>query len=96
MESLLKNNDKDNIEWSAKQVYLALGIGLLAAAEEKIDSTLMEGFNRQQLDEFLRLKEKGLRSFVLMALGYRDIQNDYLVNLNKVRREKRKFFMKFQ
>jgi len=32
MESLLKNNDKDNIEWSAKQVYLALGIGLLAAA----------------------------------------------------------------
>jgi nitroreductase/dihydropteridine reductase len=96
MESLLKNNDKDNIEWSAKQVYLALGIGLLAAAEEKIDSTLMEGFNRQQLDEFLRLKEKGLRSFVLMALGYRDIQNDYIVNLNKVRREKRKFFMKFQ
>jgi len=56
----------------------------------------MEGFNRQQLDEFLRLKEKGLQSFVLMALGYRDIQNDYLVNLNKVRREKRKFFMKFQ
>jgi len=93
IEVLLKNSDSNNLVWSSKQAYIALGVGLVAAAEEEIDSTPMEGFNNKQLDDLLELKEKGLRSSVLMTLGYRDAENDYLVSLKKVRREKEKLFI---
>lgn len=93
IESQLKNSDSDNFIWNSKQTYIALGIGLLAAAEEKIDSTPMEGFDKELLDNLLQLKEKGLRSSVIMTLGYRDAKNDYLVHLKKVRREKEKLFI---
>jgi nitroreductase / dihydropteridine reductase len=92
LETQLKNTAEQNFIWNSKQVYIALGIGLVAAAEENIDSTPMEGFNHEQLDEILKLKEKGLKSVVILALGYRDAANDYLVNLKKVRREKDKLF----
>lgn len=71
--------------WTSKQAYIALGTGLIAAAEQKIDATPMEGFNAAAFDEALGLKEKGLRSVVLLALGYRDEKNDFLVNAKKVR-----------
>jgi nitroreductase / dihydropteridine reductase len=89
----LNNSEVDNFNWNAKQAYIALGVGLIAAAFAQVDSTPMEGFNHDQLDELLQLKEKGLKSVVLLALGYRDEQNDYLVKLNKVRREKEKLFV---
>lgn len=93
LESQLNTSAADNFIWNSKQTYIALGVALLAAAEEKIDSTPMEGFNKELLDELLELKEKGLRSTVIMTLGYRDATNDYLVNLKKVRREKEKLFI---
>ena len=72
--------------WTARQVYIALGTALVAAAEEKVDSTPMEGFNSKALDELLKLEEKGLKSVVLLPLGYRDENTDWLLNLPKVRR----------
>jgi nitroreductase len=66
----------------------------VAAAEQHIDSTPMEGFNNAQLDELLHLPEKGLRSTVLLALGYRDEAHDYLVHLKKVRRSKEDLFIR--
>ena len=96
LEAQLKNSDSDNLVWNSKQTYIALGVALVAAAEEEIDSTPMEGFDKTLLDDLLNLKEKGLRSSVLMTLGYRDTQNDYLVNLKKVRREKEKLFINIQ
>jgi nitroreductase len=95
IEAQLKNNDSDNFIWSSKQTYIALGIALFAAAEAEIDSTPMEGFDKEKLDELLNLKELGLKSSVLMTLGYRDIKTDYLVNLKKVRRDKEKLFIQF-
>lgn len=92
----LKNSDNDNFMWHTRQAYIALGVALVAAAEEGIDSTPMEGFDNAQLDELLELKQKGLRSVVLMALGHRDTANDYLVQLKKVRRAKEKLFIKMQ
>ena len=94
IEKLLKNSDVNNFNWSSKQAYLALGIGLTAAADLKIDSTPMEGFDKNLLDDLLKLKEKGLKSVVLMTLGFRDIKNDYLVKLKKVRRPVEKLFIK--
>ena len=87
IEGLLANSEADNFNWSAKQAYIALGIGLAAAAEEEIDSTPMEGFEKAKLDELLELKEKGLKSQALLALGYRDSKNDVLVHLKKIRRD---------
>jgi nitroreductase len=92
IQTQLKNTPEQNFIWNAKQCYIALGIALVAAAEANIDSTPMEGFNNEQLDEILELKEKGLRSVVMLPLGYRDNANDYLVGLKKVRREEENLF----
>ncbi len=96
IEPLLKNSAEENVIWSSKQAYLAFGIGLVAAAEEEIDSTPMEGFDKNKLDNLLSLSEKGLKSMVLMTLGYRDNKNDYLVNLKKVRRNKENLFIEMK
>jgi nitroreductase / dihydropteridine reductase len=71
---------------AAKQAYISFAMAIAAAAEQKVDATPMEGFNPAALDELLGLKEKGLKSTVILALGYRDEANDWLVNLKKVRK----------
>ena len=80
-----------NFTHTAKQVYIGLGTALIAAAYEQVDSTPMEGFDPQALDTILNLKEKGLRSVVLLPLGYRKADEDWLLNLKKVRRAKENF-----
>lgn len=82
---LEKVTQEENAIWSAKQAYIGLGTGLIAAAELQVDSTPMEGFDPVKFDEVLGLKEKGLKTVVLLALGYRDAPNDWSVNLKKVR-----------
>lgn len=74
--------------WTARQAYIAFGIGLIAAAEQKVDATPMEGFDSAAMDELLGLQEKGLSSVVMIALGYRDEENDSLAKAAKVRRDK--------
>lgn len=80
-------------EWAARQAYIAFGTAIAAAAVEQVDATPMEGFNPEAVDEILGLKEKGLRSVTILALGYRDEENDYLVNAKKVRRKKEKLIL---
>jgi len=75
-------------QWAARQVYIALGVAISAAAIEKVDATPMEGFRNAELDQLLGLNERGLRSYALMAIGVRDTTNDKLVHLKKVRRPK--------
>jgi nitroreductase len=84
---------EENFEWAARQSYIAFATAIAAAAEEHVDATPMEGFNSAALDEFLGLKEKGLRSITLLPLGYRDVENDWLAKSPKVRREKEKLFV---
>ena len=71
---------------AARQAYIAVGVALLAAAEARVDSTPMEGFDPAKLDEILGLRERGLRSVVIMPLGYRQEEGDWLAKLVKVRR----------
>lgn len=80
-----------NYEHAARQAYIALGFALAAAAEQKVDSTPMEGFDPEAVDEILGLKERGLRSVILLPLGYRAEEGDWLVNLKKVRRPRDQF-----
>lgn len=83
------------LNWNSRQAYIALGIGLLASAEEKVDATPMEGFDPDTLDAVLGLKEKGLHSTVILALGYRDAEKDNLSAAAKVRRTKDELFIRY-
>jgi len=82
------------LNWNSRQAYIALGTGLAVAAEEQVDSTPMEGFDPDALDAVLDLQEKGLRSTVVLALGYRDAEKDYLSSAAKVRRNKEELFIR--
>jgi nitroreductase len=84
---------EERFNWAAKQAYLAIGVTTAAAALERIDATPMEGFVNTELDKLLGLREKGLRSTTIIALGYRDTANDWLANLKKVRRPKEELFI---
>lgn len=75
-----------NFEHAARQTYIALGVAIVAAAEQQVDSVPIEGFEPEKLDAILDLPTHGLRSVLMMPLGYRDAKNDWLVNLKKVRR----------
>ena len=80
-----------NFQHAAKQSYIALGTALIAAAEQEVDATPMEGFTPAAVDEILGFSALGLRSTVLLPLGYREADKDWLVNMKKVRRTKDKF-----
>jgi len=91
---ILEKRSKDqHFVGAAHQAYLALGFGLLAAADLKVDATPLEGFDSEAYDEILNLHEQGLKSTVLLALGYRDEENDWLINLKKVRRSNEELFI---
>jgi len=74
-----------HFEHAARQAYIGFGIAIAAAAEKRVDATPMEGFDNNALDKLLGLNELGLKSVTILALGYRDVDNDWLVNLKKVR-----------
>jgi len=77
-----------NFQHAARQAYIAFSQAIAAAAFEGVDSTPIEGFDPDTLDEILNLREKGLRSCVILPLGYRDAEKDWLVNLKKVRKSR--------
>jgi nitroreductase / dihydropteridine reductase len=95
LKSKAKNDpESENFTWIAKQSYIALGTALIAAAAEEVDATPMEGFNAAQLDELLKLGEKGLKSVLIVPLGYRDEATDFLLNQKKVRRSSDTFIVR--
>ena len=58
----------DKTAWAAKQAYIALGFGLAAAAEHKIASCPMEGFNSVEVAKVLELPSN-LVPVVFLAVG---------------------------
>jgi len=79
-----RNELRDTQYWMEKQVYLALGELLFAAAALKIDATPIEGFDHAVMDGILGLGERGLKSVVMAALGYRS-DVDFNASLPKSR-----------
>ena len=80
-----------NFQHAARQAYIGMSAALIAAAFEEVDSTPMEGFDPNALDEILGLRARGLRSVSILPLGYRADEGDWLVNLKKVRRPREQF-----
>ena len=85
-----------NFEHAARQSYIAFAFAMAMAAELKVDSTPMEGFDNEALDKLLNLNERGLKSVTILPLGYRDENNDWLVNLKKVRHPKKDFLIEIK
>lgn len=56
--------------WLNEQLHIALGSLLFASQLEGVDSTAIGGFDNALLDEALDLNAQGLRSVVMLALGY--------------------------
>jgi len=86
LQNYPQKNAEENFNHAAKQAYIAFSSSIIAAAFEEVDSTPIEGFEPAALDKILGLRKKGLRSCVMLALGYRDTEKDWLVNLKKVRK----------
>jgi len=72
--------------WNSRQAYIALGFLLETATLLGIDATPMEGFDAAQFNEILGLTDYS--AVVVAAVGYRDAEKDWLVNLPKVRYRK--------
>ncbi|ARS52562.1 nitroreductase family protein [Kushneria konosiri] len=89
-----KGSHEACLEWAARQAYIGLGMILSAAALERVDASPMEGFYPEKLDEALGLGEKGLKSVVMVALGYRDTERDPGAEREKVRRDREHFVVR--
>lgn len=90
-EIYLNQTAEENHAHIARQTYIALGMALAQAAELKIGSTPIEGFDNAVVDEVLNLSSLGLKSISLMYVGYSDEQNDWLKSMKKVRNPKSDF-----
>ncbi len=77
--------------WTAKQAYIAFGNLMQAAAELKIDTCPMEGFESDKYNEILGLNGKNLNAVVVLAVGYRS-EEDETQHLPKVRKSKEELF----
>lgn len=88
---LFAKSKEEQAAHTGKQSYIGFGMAIAAAALLKVDATPMEGFNNEELDELLGLKEKGLKSQTILTLGYRANEGDWLQGMKKVRQPKDKF-----
>lgn len=95
-KAYLRRPAEVNFEHAARQAYIAFGFAMAMAADLKIDSTPMEGFDNEALDKLLKLNERGLKSVTILPLGYRDSTNDWLVNLKKIRHPKKDFLIEIK
>ncbi|MDC6366064.1 MULTISPECIES: NAD(P)H-dependent oxidoreductase [Flavobacteriaceae] len=89
--SLLNLPVETKSNWTAKQVYIALGNVMQAAAELKIDTCPMEGFQADEYNKILALTEKNLNAVVVLPLGYRS-DEDGTQHMPKVRKSNEELF----
>jgi len=73
-------------DWATKQAYLAMGNLLTVCAIEGIDACPMEGFSPDKYDEILQLTQQGLKSVLVMPIGYR-AEDDMFAGFKKVRKD---------
>lgn len=64
-------------EWSIRQVYIALGNLMTAAAVLGIDTCPMEGIDRAKYDEILGIPAAGYETVCACPVGYRAAEDKY-------------------
>ena len=91
LNSYPQRSAEENFRHAADQAYIGFTAAIIAAAFEEVDATPMEGFEPDALDEILELRPRGLRSVLMLPIGYRDPDQDWLASLKKVRRPMEQF-----
>ncbi|MSR72912.1 MAG: NAD(P)H-dependent oxidoreductase [Opitutales bacterium] len=71
-------------EWAARQVYIALGQFMAAAAVIGVDTCALEGIDPAAYDDILGLKGSGYETIVGCAAGYRSADDKYAA-MKKIR-----------
>ena len=85
MKGSVAGKSVDSIKaWNQRQAYIGLGTLLAAAAQLRIDSCPMEGFDAGEYDRILGLQDKGLTATVIAPVGYRS-EEDATQHYAKVR-----------
>ena len=82
---------QDAAGWAARQVYVALGFLLTAAAEQHIDAVPMEGFDAAKVTEIIGAGAEGYTVRLLCGVGHRAADDSY-ATLPKVRYPKERIF----
>lgn len=97
LKSIYLEEEADkNFAHTARQSYIALGLALAQAAELKVDTTPVEGFDSAHIDQVLDLKKLGLKSVSLMYVGVADPSRDWVGLMKKVRVPKEEFVVDFK
>lgn len=87
IEWFMEKNRNGIESWLTRQVYIALGFACVAAANERVDSVPVEGFDKGALNRILDLPAQALTSGILLPLGYKDPEKDWIYNVPKVRKD---------
>jgi len=85
LKSMHDKSVEERLQWSKNQAYIALGNLMTVCAIEGIDACPMEGFVPEKCDNVLNLDEKGLKSVLLLPVGYR-AEDDMFASFKKVRK----------
>ena len=67
----------DMLHWNTRQLYIALGQLMTAAAVAGIDSCPLEGISPTAYDQILGLENSGYKTKVACALGHRSTTDKY-------------------
>lgn len=86
IQRVIDNPAINKFSWMMRQTYIALGFACIAAAELGIDTTPIEGFDAQALNEYLGLDPEQEEAVVLLTLGYRNESEDHLAAKPKIRK----------
>jgi nitroreductase len=81
------SNARPNLEWNARQAYIALGNFMTSAALLGVDTCPLEGLDPVKYDEILGLEAQNLATQVACVAGYR-ADTDKYASLPKVRFKK--------
>lgn len=92
----LPEEAEKNFAHIARQTYIALGLALAQAAELKVDTTPVEGFDNAVIDKVLQLENLGLKSVSLMYVGVADPSRDWIGTMKKVRIPTDEFSVEFK
>ncbi len=88
--TLASTDDNWKQAWMGHQVHIALGQMMTVAALLEVDTCPMGGFVPEKYDEILGLDAQGLKSVVVLTVGYRATDDQYQYNA-KVRRSREDF-----
>ena len=78
--------------WARNQAYISLGTVMTIAADMKIDSCAMEGFEPLKYQEALNLKSKNLMPVVILPICYRS-EEEVMADAPKVRKTTENFIV---